>query len=267
MGDLLTGFALLPRWTWIVLAAFTGLAAGSFLNAAAYRWPRRIGLLRRSRCPQCDTVIAWYDNIPLYSFLALGARCRACGGPIAWRYPVGEALTAALWALCVWRFGPTPEALQALSFVSGLILLALIDIEHLTLPLLLTASLAANGVLGAVLGLNRLTVLDAALGALGGAALLGLIMVLSRLVWGRGAIGAGDRDLAAAIGANLGLQGLAVALWAGAILGGLTALGLLLSKRWGRKDQVPYAPFLAAGSVLSLLWKPLLGPLVLGLYG
>ena len=124
-----------PRILVDLYAALVGLVVGSFLNAVIHRLPRGQSLVRpRSRCPWCGAPIRARDNLPLVSFLLLRGRCRQCSGPIAWRYPLVELLTAAAFVACVERFGPRPEAAAAATFLALLIALAAIDIEHLLLP-------------------------------------------------------------------------------------------------------------------------------------
>src|ERR1700735_736627 len=104
------------------LSGVFGLIIGSFLNVCIYRWPRDLSVVRpRSHCPGCDAQIAWYDNIPLVSFLLLRGRCRHCHGAISWRYPVVELLTALPFAWFVLHDGLTPTAAKYCVFSALLI--------------------------------------------------------------------------------------------------------------------------------------------------
>jgi len=105
---------VVPDVYWIVLAGVFGSLLGSFLNVCILRLPENQSLVRpRSRCPKCKKVIAWYDNVPVVSWLVLRGRCRRCGERISVQYPLIELLTAALWALGVWYYGPGWTAVTA----------------------------------------------------------------------------------------------------------------------------------------------------------
>ncbi|MGZ3460517.1 MAG: prepilin peptidase, partial [Archangium sp.] len=108
-----------------------GLLFGSFLNVVIARVPAGESIVRpRSRCPRCGHQLAWYENIPVLSWLALRGRCSSCGQPISWRYPLIELLTAALFLACQRRFGWSPELVSALVLVLVLVPLSFIDLEH-----------------------------------------------------------------------------------------------------------------------------------------
>src|SRR5262245_54370732 len=124
-----------PEPLLIFVAGLFGLVIGSFLNVCIHRLPRDLSIVRpRSACPGCGAGIAWHDNIPVVSWILLGGRCRGCRAPIAPRYPLVEAATAALWAGSMAAFGPTLEGLATALFGSALVALILIDAEHQILP-------------------------------------------------------------------------------------------------------------------------------------
>ena len=133
----------------IVLMAFVfGVAVGSFLNVCIYRMPRDLSVVRpRSRCPACEAQIAWYDNIPLLSYILLGTRCRHCQARIPFRYPLVELLAAASFAIVVHHYGLTPAALKGCVFSALLIGLVFSDFEQLILPDELTLGGVALGLL------------------------------------------------------------------------------------------------------------------------
>ena len=233
----------------IPLALVLGAVIGSFLNVVIVRLPRNESLVApRSRCPACGTALHWYDNIPLLSFLALRARCRACGGAISWRYPIVEAATAALFALAAWRSASLPDLLMAWVFLSALVAITGIDLEHQIIPDRITLPGIAVGFLTCFLG-TRVSWLDSLLGILVAGGILFAVIVLSG-----GGMGGGDMKLGAMIGAFLGYKLALLTLFLAVILGGAVALTLLSTGIRGRKDPIPFGPFLAAASALALVW-------------
>jgi leader peptidase (prepilin peptidase) / N-methyltransferase len=232
----------------VAVLAF-GLVVGSFLNVVIARLPAGRSLWRpRSACPGCGVTIAWYDNIPILSFVALRARCRACGMPISWRYPVVEAVTAALWLVAYATFGLSASFAVAILLISALIAITGIDLAHQIIPDAITVPGIVVGFLISVLA-GRVGWRDSLIGiAVGG----GLFLVI--IVASGGGMGGGDMKLAAMLGAFLGWKVTLVSLFIAVLLGGGLACGLLVSGRLRRKDPIPFGPFLAAGSVVGLLW-------------
>jgi leader peptidase (prepilin peptidase)/N-methyltransferase len=233
----------------ILTAALFGLAIGSFVNVVASRLPERRSLVRPgSRCQGCGVAIAWRDNVPILSFVMLRGRCRACGMAIPWRYPAVEAATAALWALAWWTWGPTADFAVAAIFVTALVAITAIDIEHQIIPDLITlpgivAGLVAN------LTTDRVSWAESALGIVVGGGIFLVIILASG-----GGMGGGDMKLGAMFGAFLGWKVTLVALFVAVVLGGGLALVLLVSGRVRRKDPIPFGPFLAAGGAVGLFW-------------
>jgi leader peptidase (prepilin peptidase)/N-methyltransferase len=239
---------MLPSWYWALWAAVAGACAGGFLNVAAWRLPRGISLLIPSACPGCQSRIAWYDKLPILSFVLLRGRCRACRMSISWRYPAGEAITAVVWALVAWRYGLSSAAAAAAIFASGLLLLAMIDLDTFQIPDAVSLPLMAAGLCTSLLGVGPRPA-DALLSGAGAAGLFALIAWLSR-----GGMGFGDAILAGILGVHLGVWRTALALWVGTVLGGLIAVVLLLAGRVRRGQPIPYGPFLAAGGLAAILW-------------
>lgn len=235
-------------------AALIGLIVGSYLNVVIYRLPRGLStVLPRSRCPACGSAIRARDNLPVVSFLLLGGRCRRCGAPIAWRYPLIELLAAALFVAAALRFGPTFEALAAALFCSLLLALAAIDVEHYLLPDRITLpGIAAGLVLAPWLPGGDL------LDALAGAALGGGVVVAVWAAWyllrREEGVGLGDAKMLAMIGAFVGWKGVAVAFVVGVVAGAAVGLTLLALGRGGAKTRLPFGFFLAAGGLVALYW-------------
>ncbi len=226
-----------------------GLVVGSFLNVVIARVPAGRSVWRpRSACPGCRTAIAWHDNVPVLSFLALRGRCRACRMKIPWRYPLVEATTAAAFALAYWVFGPTLEAAVAAVLLAALIAITAIDLLHQIIPDTITLPGIVVGFAASLVG-SRITWLDSLIGvAVGGGIFLVIILVSG------GGMGGGDMKLGAMLGAFLGWKLGLLALLLAVLTGGAVAVCLLLLGRKGRKEAIPFGPFLALGGAVTLLW-------------
>ena len=226
-----------------------GLVIGSFLNVVIGRLPEGRSVVRpRSACPGCGASIRWYDNVPVLSWLWLRARCRSCRAAISWRYPVVELLTAGLFALAAYRFGPTTELVPALLLLATLIVITGIDLDHQLIPDVITLpGVAAGAALSIAIHPDHW--LDIVLGIAVGGGLFFVIILASG-----GGMGGGDMKLGAMLGAFLGWKLVLLAILLAVFAGGAVAITLLMSGSKGRKDPVPFGPFLALGAVLSLLW-------------
>ncbi len=232
----------------VTFAGLLGAIVGSFLNVVTYRLPRRESLVKpASHCPNCDAPVKPYDNIPILSWLLLRGHCRSCSQPISPRYPLVEALTA---ALCVGAvlMHRSPSAI-ALSIALILIVVpaALIDLEHQIIPNRLTA-------LGAALALAIGLALDPGgePTRLIGAGAAGGFLLLAALAY-PGGMGMGDVKLAGVMGLFLGAA-VAPAIFVALVLG--VSIGALIIAREGvqkgRKTKVPFGPFLALGALLAV---------------
>ena len=227
------------------VALAPGLVFGSFLNVVAARLPLRKSIVRpSSACMSCGAAIAWYDNVPLVSYLALRGRCRSCGTRVSAVYPTVELVTALLVAGCVLRFGLTAQAALYAAFCAVLVAISAIDLEHRIVPNRIVLPAAAV-VLAAQTALNPSS--EWALGAFGAS----LFLFLAALAYPKG-MGMGDVKLALLLGAALG-RNVTVAL----MVGMLAALvpGVVLFARHGvaaRKKAIPFAPFLSLGAVVGL---------------
>lgn len=209
-----------------------GLVIGSFLNVVIARVPYEESIVRpRSRCPKCGHVLAWFENIPVFSWVALRGRCRACKQPISPRYVLVELLTAALFLASWQRFGWTLELAVALTFVTVLIPLVFIDAEHWILPHEITLPGIALGILIAIpLGVDR--VLSAAVGAALGFVLFRAGEFFGWLAFRKEALGGGDKFLLALIAAYLGPKAIPVVLLFASVQG--VAYGVFNLIRTGR---------------------------------
>lgn len=235
-----------------VYAALLGLIAGSYLNVVVHRLPRGLSTVRpRSACPACGAPIRALDNLPLLSFALLRGRCRHCRAPIAWRYPLVEAATAALFVACLERFGPSLGCLAAALFCCLMIALGLIDLEHLILPDRLTLpGIAAGLALQPWLDWGGLR--QAVLGAVLGAAVLLAIWGAWYLLRREEGMGLGDAKMLALIGAFLGWKGMLVTLFLASLAGALIGMALIWRGRAGLRSMLPFGSFLALGGLAAL---------------
>ncbi len=272
-------------------AALAGLAFGSFLNVCLSRWPGDESIIRpRSHCRSCGRTLAWWENVPLLSWLALRGRCRTCKAWIGWRYPLVEMALGGLWAFIAWRFldWPTLSALpepallresartigQA-AFCWFLVALAALDAEYLWLPDRLTWPGMAIGFIYSIIPLpfgGTLAIfsfghnvhLQAAIASLmsilAAAGLILLIRWIYKLIRKREGIGLGDAKLMAMLAAWLGLEGALLSFFLGVALGSVVALIVLAlpatradSEEWALQ-RLPLGAFLGIGGIVSVLW-------------
>jgi leader peptidase (prepilin peptidase) / N-methyltransferase len=231
------------------MVAAIGALIGSFVNVVAYRLPRGESIIRpRSRCPGCGIQIAAYDNVPIVSWVALGGRCRECGGRISPQYPIVEALTAALFAAVCAKTGVEAELIPGLALVVTLVIVAAIDVEHRIVPnRVLAPSAVAAVVLWAIADPGHLPQsLIAAVGA-------GGFLLVAAVAYPSG-MGMGDVKLGAVMGLYLGsavVPALFVGFFAGAIVG--VAI-VAIRGAAARKQALPFAPFLALGGFVGQLF-------------
>lgn len=210
-------------------AAIFGAILGSFLNVVIARVPQGLSVVRpRSRCPRCLAPIAWYDNVPVASWLVLRARCRACRAPIPWRYPLVEVLGAGAAAASVLRHGPTLAAAFELAFVALLVCLALIDLDTWLLPHALTWPVIAVGVGAAALGAGAAPSLRSSVtGAAVGWAAFAIVSFGGSRLLKKETLGFGDVWLLAGLGAFLGLRAILPVVLLASVQGSVVGLALL----------------------------------------
>jgi leader peptidase (prepilin peptidase) / N-methyltransferase len=239
----------------VALALFVlGLCVGSFLNVVIVRVPEGRSIVSgRSACPRCGKSIAWFDNVPLIAYARLRGRCRHCDKPIPARYPVVELLTGLLFVLAGWQYGLSVGLVPALILIAALIAITAIDLDRQLIPDVISLPGIVVGFLLSVVT-GRPGWLDSLLGILLGGGIFFLIIVASR-----GGMGGGDMKLGAMLGAFLGWKLVLVAILLAVLGGGVVAIALLVLRRKGRKDAVPFGPFLALGGTISLFWG---GPLL-----
>jgi leader peptidase (prepilin peptidase) / N-methyltransferase len=240
---------------WIVLAAIFGSIIGSFLNVCIYRLPRRQSIVwPASACPHCGRALSWYENLPLVSYLALRGRCRTCPGAISARYPIVEALTAAMFAGAAWYYGPTMLLASRLVLGCALIVLFAIDLEHYILPNVITVP-------GIVAGFAFSLVtepgwFDSLVGIVVGGGALWAMFEIYRVIRHEEGLGFGDVKMLAMIGAFIGWRLTLLALIVASLAGSLVGLTLILSGRGNMKSALPFGTFLALGAAFAAVLGP-----------
>ena len=234
---------------WIVAALF-GALFGSFLNVCIVRLPLDQSIVHpRSRCPRCGAGIAWFDNVPVLSWLLLRGRCRHCGEAISIQYPLVEIAVALLWGAAAWHYGPTLTALAAAALATILLGIAVTDVRHYLIPDEYTWGGLALG-LGLAFRDGVPGFLQALLGAAVGFGLLWFIAWAGERAFRKEAMGGGDIKMMAMVGAFTGWQGVLLTLFAGALLGTIVFVPITLRKR----RLVPFGVFLAAAAAVTFVW-------------
>jgi Type II secretory pathway, prepilin signal peptidase PulO and related peptidases len=260
-------------------AFLVGLCIGSFLNVCIARWPAELSVVRpRSRCPNCGHQLAWFENVPVVSWLVLRARCRCCDERISAIYPLGEILVGVLWAVCIARWGPTFTALRVAVFLTILSGVALTDLRHYLIP----DGFTVTGLLWSLLTAFAAPFLgetllfagpyDALIGACAGAGLIAIVGWLGEAALKREAMGMGDMTLMAFVGAALGPARAVLTVFLGAAIGAfvflLVVYPIALIRRGRVASQtelalgaspvelplVPFGVFLAPAAAVMLLW-------------
>jgi leader peptidase (prepilin peptidase)/N-methyltransferase len=239
----------------IGLAGAFGAVIGSFLNVCIHRLPQHQSIVYPpSRCPRCARPLAWYDNVPIVSYAVLRGRCRACREPIAVRYPLVEALTAAMFAAAFWYYGPTVMFAQRVLLGCILIVLFAIDLEHHLLPNAITVPGIAAGFAfsfftqpGWVASLAGMV--------LGYGILYGIAEGYYRIRHEEG-LGGGDLKMLAMIGAFLGWKLTILTLMMASLAGSAVGMLLIVTRRGGMKYALPFGTFLAVGAAVSAAVGP-----------
>lgn len=247
------------------LALLFGLLIGSFLNVCVYRLPQDLSVVRpRSYCPACSHPIAWYDNVPLVSYVVLGGRCRHCKASIAFRYPLVELMTGVLFFVFVWRLGPTLPAFKFCLLSALLVGLTFADLEARILPDEFTLGGAAVGLILAwfvpvqdLLSAIRMrpnehwsSIAEAALGGLLPAVLLWFGGWLYFKLRHREGLGLGDVKLVAMVGIFLGLDGALGTLIAGSLVGSVVGYAYIrITRQDAATYELPFGTFLGLAAI------------------
>jgi len=235
----------------LTFAALFGAVIGSFLNVCIHRLPRGTSIVwPASACPACGRALSWFENLPIARYLFLRGRCRTCGAPISARYPIVEALTAAMFAVAWWYYGPGPMLISRLIFGCALIVLFAIDLEHHLLPNVITLT-------GIVIGFLLSFTTDqpgwrsSLIGIVAGGGVLFLIAEIYYRVRHEEGLGMGDVKMLAMMGAFLGWPLAILSLMIASVAGTIIGIGLILTGRGTMKYALPFGTFLAIGAAVS----------------
>ena len=270
---------LIPPALAHIYAFILGACAGSFLNVCIVRWPRERSVLRpRSRCPQCGNQLAWFENVPILSWIALRGKCRCCDEPISAMYPLIELVVAIGWLLSIHHFGMTFTAIRVAVFGTTLLGVAMTDAQHYLIP----DGFTLFGLLFALItsvfaffhGETQVFAnpYDALVGACAGAGMIAIVGWIGEVMTKREAMGLGDVTLMAFVGAALGPTRALITVFLGATLGAVAFAGVVipvsLLRRGTAREQtelalgsapletplVPFGVFLAPAAMLTLFW-------------
>jgi leader peptidase (prepilin peptidase)/N-methyltransferase len=224
-----------------------GLCIGSFLNVCIYRLPESTSIVHpRSMCPKCETLIRFYDNIPVLSYIALRGKCRHCKF-MSGMFAVGIFL----------KYGITLEALIYYTFVAALLVITFIDIDHQIIPDVITLP-GIPIFFAASLALSQITIVQSILGILIGGGSLFLVAWLYHQLTHKEGMGGGDIKLLAMMGAIIGWQGVLFTIFVASAIGTVSGLLLMLKTRKTMKLAIPFGPFLAIGGTAYIFFGPLL---------
>jgi len=280
----------LQESTLLLISLFTliGLMIGSFLNVVIYRlpkmmertWQLQCAELRgetlemqpvfniatpRSICPNCQHKIAFWENIPILSYLLLRGRCSGCHSRISVRYPIIEAITGIMSGFVAWYFGFGWAMMAALIFVWALMVLAVIDIDTHLLPDDITLPLMWLGLLFNMYG-GFTDLHSAVIGAVAGYLSLWTIYWVFKLVTGKEGMGYGDFKLLAAIGAWLGWSILPLVILFSSLVGAIAGIGLIIAAKLNKDIMIPFGPYLVGGALIALFWGQEINHAYFGLF-
>ena len=233
-----------------------GICIGSFLNVCIYRLPGSKSIVHpRSMCPGCGTLIRFYDNIPILSYVVLGGKCRHCNARISFRYPVVEFISGIFAVGVYWKFGLGFESLIYYTFIATLLIITFIDIDHQIIP----DVISLPGIplfFAASLALPKVTWVESLLGILIGGGSLWLVAQLYYLLTRKEGMGGGDIKLLAMMGAIIGWKGVLFTIFAASAVGTIAGLLVILMAGKTMKLKIPFGPFLAIGAITYIFFGP-----------
>lgn len=280
-----------PLMAFLAFMAFVfGAMIGSFLNVCVYRIPKAESVVKgRSHCPKCGQGIGWYDNIPILSWLILGAKCRNCAQPISWQYPLVEGITGLLFLLVFLKFGLTLATPVYMALAASMVLVTFVDLTDWTIPNEVTFPGIPLGVVFSLVAMfypeSNLILndpIDSLIGIVAGGGFLYLLDKAALFLLKKRGMGFGDVKLLAMLGAFFGWQGVILIIMMASLLGSVVGVAMILAQKrasvqvtvseggsGGEEDAVlqsghylPFGPYLALAGVLYMFF----GPELVGLY-
>lgn len=238
----------------IILISLYGLLIGSFLNVCIYRIPKEESIVfPSSHCPNCDTNLKWYDLVPVFSFIVQRGKCRYCGGKISPQYPIIELLNSIIYLIIYIKFGLTLEFFFYAIIFSLLIVITVIDLQHMIIPDILIILILGITIVYKVLSYIVYSKSPELLNSIGGLVLSGALFILI-IILSKGGMGGGDVTLIGALGFILGIKKIFFTIFLSFILGAIISVFLLITKIKGRKDPIPFGPFIILGFFIVVFW-------------
>ena len=231
-----------------------GILFGSFANVCIYRLPQRLSIIfPRSHCPSCQEALRPWHNIPLLSYLLLGGQCSRCKTTISLRYPLIELSNGLLYIFVYHQYHLSMQTVVFALLATALLIVSCIDIAHTIIPDAITLPGIVVGMCTS-LWLTPVGIRNAILGVVLGGGLFLLMAILSVMILKREGMGGGDIKLIAMLGAFLGWHAVLVTIFLAAVLGACVGLSLILLRCQGRREPLPFGPFLALGALLAMGW-------------
>jgi leader peptidase (prepilin peptidase)/N-methyltransferase len=248
----------MPEYIIQIYAFIFGLCIGSFLNVCIYRLPAFKSVISpSSSCPTCNKRIKFYDNIPIISYILLFGRCRYCKSPISLRYVCVELLTGLCALSALMKYGLSIQAFIIFSFISALIVITYIDIDHKIIPNRITLPGIPLCLL-ASLAFPEISIKDALLGLLLGGGSLFLIAWGYKTITKKVGMGGGDIKLLAMIGAMIGWKGVICTIYIASAIGTIVGIIVMLARRKNMKFAIPFGPFLSIGAITFIFFGELI---------
>ena len=242
----------------IILVFILGLVLGSFANVCIYRMPRDLSVVKpNSHCTNCNKFIKWYDNIPIISYIILMGKCRNCGSKISLIYPVVELICGLLFLSMYFLFGFTYILAPFCLFVFSLLVITVIDFDFQIIPDEISFFLIILGLMvsffNPILGdtvLHR--ILNSFFGFLTGGGSLLIVAIIGKWIFGKDAMGGGDIKIMAGVGAFIGWDKVLFSIFIACFLGSIVGISMMLLKKIGKRQEIPFGPYLAISSFLVL---------------
>ena len=244
------------------VVCFLGLIFGSFANVCIYRMPRNMSVMTpNSHCTSCNAFIKWYDNIPILSYIFLKGKCRRCKSKISIKYPLVEFSCGVLFVSMYYLYGFVFMLIPFCLLVFSLLVTTIIDFEFKIIPDEISFMLMIVGFVTSFFNLNlgetiEQRVLNSFLGFLVGGGSLFIIAVIGKFIFKKDAMGGGDIKVMAGVGTFIGWDKALFAIFVASLFGSIVGIILIICKKIGRKQEIPFGPYLALSSFLTLFLSP-----------